>query len=159
MVCEFATESLKFYLEVKAWRSSFDRTEPLQRNLKAYDIYRAFIKVGSDLEVNIAATQREVIQTTLGLTPGAQGGLGGAAGATRSVTMVDVPPEVFDAACAEIKALMERDSVPRFLRSRHYQKLAQNGDIWGAAAAVREEEEAKAKKKKAGGMHEVDVEG
>ncbi|KAI9541698.1 hypothetical protein NQZ68_027062 [Dissostichus eleginoides] len=100
---EFSEENLDFWLAVER----FKRTRPLsQMAARAEKIYQEFVSTAAARQVNVDSSVRE--STNQGLRLGAN-------------------PASFQRAQAQVFGLMEGDSYPRFLRSRLYAQLANQG--------------------------------
>ncbi|KAK5871798.1 hypothetical protein PBY51_004657 [Eleginops maclovinus] len=100
---EFSEENLDFWLAVE----TFKRTRPLSKMAtRAVKIYEEFISTSAERQVNVDLSVRE--STSQGLRLG-------------------VNPTSFQGAQDQIFGLMECDSYPRFLRSRLYTQLANQG--------------------------------
>ncbi|KAK1876191.1 Regulator of G-protein signaling 3 [Dissostichus eleginoides] len=103
---EFSEENLDFWLAVER----FKRTRPLSKMAaRAEKIYEEFVSTATDSntrQVNVDSSVRE--STNQGLRLGAN-------------------PASFQRAQAQVFGLMEGDSYPRFLRSRLYAQLANQG--------------------------------
>ncbi|KAM8760934.1 regulator of G-protein signaling 3-like isoform 1-T1 [Acanthopagrus schlegelii] len=100
---EFSEENLDFWLAVE----TFKRTRPLSKMAaRAVKLYEEFISTSAARQVNVDSTVRESTNQSLRL---------------------GVNPASFQLAQDQIFSLMETDSYPRFLRSRLYAQLANQG--------------------------------
>ncbi|XP_049435747.1 regulator of G-protein signaling 3-like [Epinephelus fuscoguttatus] len=100
---EFSEENLDFWLAVER----FKRTHPLSKMAaRAAKIYDEFISTNAARQVNMDSSVRESTNQSLRL---------------------GVSPASFQLAQDQIFSLMETDSYPRFLRSRLYAQLANQG--------------------------------
>lgn len=100
---EFSEENLDFWLAVE----KFKRTRPPSRMAtRAAKIYQEFISTSAGRQVNVDSAVRESTSQSLSL---------------------GLSPASFQLAQDQIFSLMESDSYPRFLRSRLYNQLANQG--------------------------------
>ncbi|XP_039979117.1 regulator of G-protein signaling 3-like isoform X2 [Xiphias gladius] len=100
---EFSEENLDFWLAVER----FKRIRPLSKMAaRAAKIYDEFISTNAARQVNVDSSVRELTNQSLRL---------------------GVNPASFQLAQDQIFGLMETDSYPRFLRSRLYTQLANQG--------------------------------
>lgn len=100
---EFSEENLDFWLAVER----FKRTRPLNKMAaRAAKIYDEFISTSAARQVNVDSSVRESTNHSLHL---------------------GVSPASFQLAQDQIYGLMEADSYPRFLRSRLYTQLTNQG--------------------------------
>ncbi|TMS01605.1 Regulator of G-protein signaling 3 [Larimichthys crocea] len=100
---EFSEENLDFWLAVER----FKRTRPLSKMAaRAAKIYEEFISTNAARQVNVDSSVRESTNQSLHL---------------------GVSPASFQLAQDQIYSLMEADSYPRFLRSRLYTQLTNQG--------------------------------
>ncbi|XP_042372153.1 regulator of G-protein signaling 3-like, partial [Plectropomus leopardus] len=100
---EFSEENLDFWLAVER----FKRTRPLSKMAaRAAKIYDEFISTDAERQVNVDSSVRESTNQSLRLGVG---------------------PASFQLAQDQIFGLMEADCYPRFLRSRLYAQLANQG--------------------------------
>ncbi|KAM7054863.1 regulator of G-protein signaling 5 [Molossus nigricans] len=97
---EFSEENLEFWMACE----DFKRTKsPAKMAEKAKKIYEEFIQAEAPKEVNIDHFTKDLTAKRL----------------------VEPSPSTFDVAQKRVHALMEKDSLPRFLRSEFYQELVQ----------------------------------
>lgn len=100
---EFSEENLDFWLAVERFR----RTRPLSKMAaRAAKIYDEFISTTAARQVNVDSSVRESTNRSLHLC---------------------VSPASFQLAQQQVFGLMETDSYPRFLKSRLYAQLANQG--------------------------------
>ncbi|XP_073321919.1 regulator of G-protein signaling 3-like [Pagrus major] len=100
---EFSEENLDFWLAVER----FKRTHPLSKMAaRAVKIYEEFISTNAARQVNVDSSVRESTNQSLSL---------------------GINPASFQLAQDQIFGLMETDSYPRFLRSRLFAQLANQG--------------------------------
>ncbi|XP_068166373.1 regulator of G-protein signaling 3 isoform X2 [Antennarius striatus] len=108
---EFSEENLDFWLAVERFKG----THPLSKMAtKAAKIYDEFISASAARQVNVDSSVRETTNQSLHF---------------------DVNPASFQLAQDQIFSLMETDSYPRFLRSRLYAQLANQGTHTAAESA------------------------
>ncbi|KAM9360742.1 regulator of G-protein signaling 3-like [Symphorus nematophorus] len=108
---EFSEENLDFWLAVER----FKRTRPLSKMAtRAAKIYDEFISTDAARQVNVDSSVRE---------------------STNQSLCLGVSPASFQLAQDQIFGLMESDSYPRFLRSRLYAQLANQGTKTAAVSA------------------------
>ncbi|KAM4642752.1 regulator of G-protein signaling 5-like [Discoglossus pictus] len=95
---EFSEENLEFWMACEDYRKT---KSPAKLANKAKKIYEDFIQIEAPREVNIDHFTKAVTMKNL----------------------VETSPSTFDLAQKKIFALMEKDSLPRFVRSEIYQEL------------------------------------
>lgn len=95
---EFSEENLDFWMACEDYRKT---KVPARLAQKARRIYEEFIRAEAPREVNIDHFTKDLTMKNL----------------------VEPSPSSFDVAQKRIHALMEKDSLPRFLRSEFYQEL------------------------------------
>ncbi|XP_070689136.1 regulator of G-protein signaling 3-like [Pempheris klunzingeri] len=100
---EFSEENLDFWLAVEKFKSARPLNKMAARAAKIYD---EFISTNAARQVNVDSSVRELTNQSLHL---------------------GVNPATFQLAQDQIFGLMETDSYPRFIRSRLYAQLANQG--------------------------------
>uniref|UniRef100_A0ABI7WZU6 RGS domain-containing protein n=1 Tax=Felis catus TaxID=9685 RepID=A0ABI7WZU6_FELCA len=95
---EFSEENLEFWLACEDYKKI---KSPAKMAEKAKKIYEEFIQTEAPKEVNIDHFTKDITTKNL----------------------VEPSPSSFDVAQKRIYALMEKDSLPRFVRSEFYQEL------------------------------------
>ncbi|XP_068096054.1 regulator of G-protein signaling 5 [Hyperolius riggenbachi] len=95
---EFSEENIEFWMACEDYRKT---KSPAKMALKAKKIYEEFIQTEAPREVNIDHFTKGVTMKNL----------------------VELSPTSFEMAQKKIYALMEKDSLPRFIRSEIYQEL------------------------------------
>ncbi|XP_010952091.1 regulator of G-protein signaling 5 [Camelus dromedarius] len=95
---EFSEENLEFWLACEDYKKI---KSPVKMAEKAKKIYEEFIQTEAPNEVNIDHFTKDITMKNL----------------------VEPSPSSFDVAQKRIYALMEKDSLPRFVRSEFYQEL------------------------------------
>eukprot|EP00475_Leptophrys_vorax_P021836 TRINITY_DN29679_c0_g1_i1.p1 TRINITY_DN29679_c0_g1~~TRINITY_DN29679_c0_g1_i1.p1 ORF type:complete len:407 (+),score=78.31 TRINITY_DN29679_c0_g1_i1:53-1273(+) len=99
LVTEFAVENILFYLEVNAFKEAVQNDPSMSREL-GFELYKKFIADSSTHQINLAHPIYAELKRTF---------------CPRSVEeMLAVDATVFDAACAQVLDLLERDSFMRF---------------------------------------------
>ncbi|XP_009869602.1 PREDICTED: regulator of G-protein signaling 5, partial [Apaloderma vittatum] len=95
---EFSEENAEFWVACEDYKKT---KSPMKMAEKAKKIYEEFIQTEAPKEVNIDHLTKAVTMENL----------------------VEPSPNSFDMAQKRIFALMEKDSLPRFVRSEFYQEL------------------------------------
>ncbi|XP_068950776.1 regulator of G-protein signaling 5 isoform X3 [Petaurus breviceps papuanus] len=95
---EFSEENIEFWIACEDYKKT---KSPIKMAEKAKKIYEEFIRTEAPKEVNIDHFTKGVTMKNL----------------------VEPSPSSFDMAQKRIHALMEKDSLPRFIRSEFYQEL------------------------------------
>jgi len=103
-------ENLLFYLEVISFHDGFNNRTRQENMLQATLIYETFIKIGSDLELNLDDGTREAINSDF-----KQGYMNAS---------------LFTEAAKEIYRLMESDSFSKWKRTKEYAEVwKRNGSV------------------------------
>lgn len=97
---EFSEENLEFWIACEDYKKT---KSPAKMAEKARKIYDEFIQTEAPKEVNIDHVTKDITVRNLG----------------------EPSPSSFDLAQKRVHALMEKDCLPRFLRSACYQQLVQ----------------------------------
>lgn len=109
----YCTENLLFYVEASDYATGYDTRSAEENRAMATKIFTTFIRVGSDLEVNIDDTTREAITALFG-------------GKADEV----LAAELFEQATKEIYTLMETDSFSKWKRTKEYSYVwEKNGSL------------------------------
>uniref|UniRef100_A0A5F8GWG1 Regulator of G-protein signaling 5 n=1 Tax=Monodelphis domestica TaxID=13616 RepID=A0A5F8GWG1_MONDO len=95
---EFSEENIEFWIACEDYKKT---KSPIKMAEKAKKIYEEFIRAEAPKEVNIDHFTKAMTMKNL----------------------VEPSPSSFDMAQKRIHALMEKDSLPRFIRSEFYQEL------------------------------------
>nr|KAF6291516.1 regulator of G protein signaling 5 [Myotis myotis] len=95
---EFSEENLEFWMACEDFKKT---TSAAKMAEKAKKIYEEFIQTEAPKEVNIDHFTKDITVRNL----------------------VEPSPSSFDVAQKRVHALMEKDSLPRFVRSEFYQEL------------------------------------
>ena len=112
-VSEFCVESVKFYQQVRTFRSVYNAATPEQRARLAGEIYTYFVQPGSVWEVNISSDHRREIDH---IFDGVENPI--------AVDPNRIHIEMFDRARDEIVDLLRRDSYPRWCKTDTYKAWA-----------------------------------
>jgi len=109
-VNEFTVESIKFWMQVRAFKAAHPTLSAERRGKLAKSIFNYFIAPSAIFEVNIRSDVREDIRHVFGSEDAAP--------------PPDAPVDVFDRASDEILDLMRRDTFERFIKTTEYQAWA-----------------------------------
>ncbi|XP_039695750.1 regulator of G-protein signaling 5 [Pteropus medius] len=99
---EFSEENLDFWMACEDYKKT---KSPAKMAEKAQKIYEEFIQSEAPKEVNIDHCTKDITLKNL----------------------AEPSPSSFDAAQQRVRALMEKDSLPRFVRSPHFRELLGHG--------------------------------
>uniref|UniRef100_A0A3Q3X0P8 Regulator of G-protein signaling 8 n=1 Tax=Mola mola TaxID=94237 RepID=A0A3Q3X0P8_MOLML len=108
---EFSDENIEFWMACEEYKKIKSSTKLVS---KANKIYKEFIDIQAPREVNIDHRTREKTKQSL----------------------EDPSPTSFNEVQAKIYSLMERDSYPRFLRSKMYQDMVNRAHAQGQRRSV-----------------------
>ena len=144
---EFSVENVRFVEEAREWKQAYPGEDADAEVVNAWvdtasDIFDTFVEAGALLEVNLSSSVREQASlvfdarnsksatqrqpSTLKMLAAGRKNKADAAEQQRAETdrpPLDLSPDVFDDAVAEMVQLLERDSFPRFLASKTYTNL------------------------------------
>lgn len=118
LVCEFSVENILFWQAVEQYRDFCAEVEakklgPVPRYRRSRQIFRKYVKIGSNLEINVSSNVSAAVKKVLDCDE-------------KSVDMSKVTPYIFDHAQQEILGLMQTDSFPRYLASGKWKHLRKN---------------------------------
>ncbi|XP_020774251.1 regulator of G-protein signaling 8-like [Boleophthalmus pectinirostris] len=109
---EFSDENIEFWMACEDYKKVKNSTKLAS---KANKIYKEFIDVQAPREINIDYRTRERTKQTL---------------------LMDPTPTCLNEVQSKVYSLMEKDSYPRFLRSKMYQDIVNRSHVQGQRRSV-----------------------